>query len=352
MTIQELMQQTFQMGASDLHILVGVPPSVRIHGTLMPLPNLPVLDTETAKVLVESLMSEEQKKRFAENKELDMSYSLSGVGRFRVNIYWQKKTMAAALRTIKEKAPTIDELRLPKICHQFTTLKQGFILVTGPTGSGKSSTLSAIIEEINQVRAEHIVTIEDPIEFVYQSKKSMISQRELGEDTESWANALKAVLREDPDVVLVGEMRDPETMAAAITVAETGHLVFATLHTNSASQTIDRIIDSFPESQQNQIRMQLSNSLEAVFSQRLVPTINGDGRIPAAEVLVATPAVKNTIREGKTHQLDSIIQTSSEVGMMTLETSLAYWVNQGVISFDKAREFSLRPADLGRLVNR
>jgi twitching motility protein PilT len=351
MTIQELLQHTLDKDASDLHLIVGSPPTLRIHGELAPLESEPVLDAKTAEVHILGTMNKEQQTRYLATRELDYSISLPGKGRFRANAYFQKQTMALACRSISEVIPTIDSLKLPKICHTFATLKQGFVLVTGPTGSGKSSTLAAIIDEINASRAEHIVTIEDPMEFIYKNNRSVISQRELGSDTLTWGGALKSVLREDPNVVLVGEMRDPETMSAAITVAETGHLVFATLHTNSAAQTVDRIIDSFPEDQQAQIRMQLSNSLEAVFSQRLVPAIAG-GRVVAAEVLVATPAVRNTIREAKTHQLDSIIQTSAELGMMTLETSLAYWINQGVVDFAKAREISMRPAELERLLRR
>ena len=349
MTIQELMQLAFSKNASDLHIVAGSPPTLRIHGVLTVVEGFQPLAPEQTSEYVLGVLNNEQKEKYLKEKELDFSIAVPGLGRFRANAYTQRRSMALNLRTIKEKIPTIEELRLPKICHTFANLRQGFILVCGPTGHGKSSTLAAIIEEINQTRASHIVTIEDPVEFVYKNQKSIISQRELGWDTLSWGAALKSALREDPDVVLVGEMRDPQTMAAAITVAETGHLVFATLHTNSAAQTIDRIIDAFPEDQQGQVRMQLASSLEAVFSQRLVPAKQG-GRVPAAEVLVATPAIRNVIRESKTHQIDTIIQTSSEMGMMTLETSLAYWVNQGVIDFDQAREFCLRPADLVRLV--
>ena len=345
-----LMTTTFKMGASDLHLITGSPPTIRVHGTLRSIENTEVLNAKQIEQLVFAILSEEQQHKLVKFRELDFSVALDGVGRFRANAYWQKQSLALALRAIAERIPSIDELKLPSVCHQFARLRQGFVLVTGPTGHGKSTTLAAVIEEINQNRTEHIVTIEDPVEYVYSNRGSLISQREMGDDTLTWSGALRSVLREDPDVVLVGEMRDPETIAAAMTVAETGHLVFATLHTNSAAQTIDRIVDSFPEDQQNQVMMQLSNSLEAVFSQRLVPTADGAGRVPAAEVLVATPAVRNNIREGKSHQLDSIIQTSSELGMMTLESSLANWVNQGVVSFEKAREFSLRPADLSRLV--
>ena len=350
MTIQELMTTTFKSQASDLHLVVGSPPTMRIHGHLQPVENVAELTPEMTQEMVFAVLTEDQKTKLLKYRELDFSIALEGIGRFRANAYWQKQSLALALRSITETIPTIDGLKLPSVCHQFAKLRQGFILVTGPTGHGKSTTIAAILEEINRSRNEHIVTIEDPIEFVYSNRGSLVSQRELGDDTLSWGAALKSVLREDPNVVLVGEMRDPETMAAAMTVAETGHLVFATLHTNSAAQTVDRIVDSFPEDQQNQIRLQLSNSLEAVLTQRLIPTKEGTGRVPATEVLVATPAVRNTIREGKTHQLDSIIQTSSEMGMMTLEASLAYWVNQGVVEFERAREYSLRPADLTRLV--
>jgi len=349
-TMQNLLTTTFSKGASDLHLISGSPPTVRVHGELRPVENAQKLTAQETEQMVFSLLDEAQRNKLVKYRELDFSVVLEGIGRFRANAYWQKQSVSLALRAISERIPAIDELKLPAVCHQFARLRQGFVLVTGPTGHGKSTTLAAIIEEINQTRTEHIVTIEDPVEFVYSSRSSLVSQREMGDDTLTWAAALKSVLREDPNVVLVGEMRDPETMSAAMTVAETGHLVFATLHTNSAAQTIDRIVDGFPEDQQNQVMMQLSNALEAVLSQRLVPTKGGTGRIPVTEVLVATPAVRNTIREGKSHQLNSIIQTSSELGMMTLESSLAYWVNQGVLDFEKAREFSLRPADLTRLV--
>lgn len=349
MTIQELMQTAFEKESSDLHIIAGSPPTLRIDGQLVPLTDQELTGEQTQELVLQ-LINEQQKNKLWETRELDFSTELEGVGRFRANAYWQKKSLAIALRTISDKIPTIDELRLPKICYQLSQLRQGFVLVTGPTGHGKSSTLAAIIGEINSKRSEHIVTIEDPIEFVYKSNKSIISQREMGEDTLSWPGALKSALREDPDVVLVGEMRDPETMQAALTVAETGHLVFATLHTNSASQTVDRIVDSFPEEQQGQVKIQLAATLEAVVSQRLVPAIDG-GRVPAAEILVGTPAVRNNIREGKTHQLDSVIQTSAEMGMASLEASLAYWVKQNVVSLETARGYAVRPGDLDRLVS-
>ncbi|MFC1653232.1 type IV pilus twitching motility protein PilT [Patescibacteria group bacterium] len=345
----KLLQMVVDKKASDLHMVVGTPPTLRIEGRLTPVEGMSLLTVEQSTEFVQSLLTPEQKEIYANNKELDFSYRFGDLGRFRVNVYHQKGSPAASLRLIPPKVPTINELRLPSIVHNFTQLRQGLILCTGPTGHGKSSTLASIIEEINQSRAEHIVTIEDPIEFVYSPQKSIISQRELHNDTHSWDVALRSALREDPDIVLVGEMRDYETIAAAITVAETGHVVLATLHTNSAAQTIDRIIDVFPEHQQSQVRMQLSNSLEVVLSQRLIPTVEGK-RVPATEVLLGNSAVRNTIREGKSHQIDNIIQTSSEVGMMTLETSLAYWVKNGTVSMDVAKEHALRPTELVRLV--
>jgi len=349
MTINELLDITIQNKASDLHIISGFPPMIRIDGTLLPMELKPVLTPDNNKELIFSLLSDQQKDLFLVNKEVDFSFDYGEKGRFRINTYFEKGKMAAALRFLPAKISTIDELRLPKAIHQMTQLRNGFVLVTGPTGHGKSSTLAAIIEEINLTRKEHILTIEDPIEYIYHGKKSIISQRELHADTHSWEIALRSALREDPDIVLVGEMRDFETIAAALTVAETGHLVFATLHTNSAAQTIDRIVDVFPEHQQSQIRMQLSNCLEAVISQRLLPAIGG-GRIPATEILLATPAVKATVREGKTHLIDNIIQTSTELGMMTLETSLASWVKQGKLALETALPWSLRPEQLMRLV--
>lgn len=349
MIIKDLLKIVVDRGASDLHLVVGAPPVIRVDGKLRPIPETPILTPDVNKNLVLSLVNEEQKDLLLVNKELDFSYSFQNFGRFRINAYFQRGSLSAALRLIPAKVPTIEELNLPKICHQFAQLRQGFILVTGPTGHGKSSTLAAIIDEINKNRAEHIVTIEDPIEYTYQQGKSIISQRELHQDTHSWEVALRSILREDPDVVLIGEMRDYETIAAALTIAETGHLVFATLHTNSAAQTIDRIVDVFPEHQQPQIRLQLAATLEAVFSQRLLPAIE-KGRYPAVEVLLATSAVRNLIREGKTHQIDNVIQTSADLGMMTLEMNLSTLVNQGKISLEVAKEYSLRPQQLMRYV--
>jgi len=335
--------------ASDLHLLVGVPPCLRVHGELIFLPVGEVLNKSDTEEMIFSVLSEEQKELLTNNKEIDFSFEFTGKGRFRVNVYYQKGSLAAALRFIPLEIKTIDQLGLPKICHEFANLKQGFVLVTGPTGHGKSTTLAAIISEILANRSCNVITIEDPIEFVFESKKSLVSQRELHHDTYSWVAALRSVLREDPDVVLVGEMRDYDTIAAALTIAETGHLVFSTLHTNSASQTVERIIDAFPDESKNQVRMQLSTSLEAVFSQRLVPTIT-PGRTMAHEVMVGSPAIKTAIREGKTHMIDNIIQTSAGLGMINLETSLVKLVNEGKVTLETARLYALRPEEISRLL--
>lgn len=349
MMIQELLKYVLDTGSSDLHLVVGSPPGVRNQGRLSFIPNTPPLSDEEIGRMILATMSQPQKEKLQLEREIDYSYSFSGVARFRVNAYYQKGVLAAAFRYISATVPTIDELGLPQICHTFSQLHKGFILVTGPTGMGKSSTLAAIIEEINITRAEHIITIEDPIEFVFENKKSIISQREVGGDTKSFHRALKSTLRQDPNVVLIGEMRDFVTMKMAMTTAETGHLVFSTLHTNSAAQTVDRIIDSFSQDQQPQIRSQLANSLEAVFSQRLIPTKDGK-RVTAYEVMVATPAVKSNIREGKTHQIDNVIQTSSEVGMIMLENTLANLVNRGVVDREVAYKYCNYPTVLARLI--
>lgn len=354
MDIKELLQITVKNGASDLHLLPGISPAIRIDGVITPLETFSPLTKEDVEQMVFSIIVPEQKELLITNKELDFSVGFGSgeygdLGRFRVNAYYQSGVLCAALRFLPPEIRTVDELSLPKVCHEFAVLKQGFILVTGPTGHGKSTTIAAIINEINQSRAVHILTIEDPIEYVYPKGKSIISQRELGLDTHSWTMALKSALREDPDVVVIGEMRDPDTMAAAITIAETGHLVFSTLHTNSAAQSIDRIIDSFPSHQQNQIKIQLSATLKGIISQRLIPKITG-GRIVAPEILVATGAVATNIREGKTHLINSIIQTSQDVGMITLETSLAHLVLSGTISLDVAKAYANNSDELSHLI--
>jgi twitching motility protein PilT len=348
MNIHDMLQMVIDRKGSDLHIVVGSPPSLRVDGALVAIEGSPILKREHAELLIHPLMTQEQKDYVVVNKEVDFGYQFKDQGRFRVNVYYELGSISAALRLIPTKIRTIDELQLPPVFHTFTQFRQGLVLLTGPTGEGKSTTLAAMIEEINQTRAEHVLTIEDPIEYVYQPQKSIISQREIHQDTHSWEIALRSALREDPDVVLVGEMRDYETIAAAITVAETGHLVLATLHTNSAAQTVDRIIDVFPEHQQAQVRQQLSMTLQAIISQRLVPMSAG-GRIAATEVLLANSAIRNLIREGKTYQIDSVMQTSSEQGMLLLETSLMQWVQRGAISMEVARQYALRPEEFDRI---
>lgn len=355
MDIHELLNLTIKNDASDLHLLVGIPPALRIDGTLRYLSNYDPMSATQITEMIYTLLSEDQKNLFLKQKELDFSFGFGGgtfgnLGRFRANIYYQRGYVSAAFRFLHPDIRTVEELHLPNAISSFSDLKQGFILVTGPTGHGKSTTIAAIINEINVKRAAHILTIEDPIEYIYPSGKSIVSQREVNIDTVSWDNALRSALREDPDVVLVGEMRDPETISAAITIAETGHLVFSTLHTNSAAQSIDRIIDSFPSDQQSQIKVQLAATLKGVVSQRLLPTING-GRIPAVEVLIGNSAIANNIREGKTHLIDSIIQTSQDQGMMTLESSLAALVLNGSISLDTAKSYTLKLEELVRLVS-
>lgn len=354
MEFNQLLEKAIQTNASDLHILVGIPPVYRINGMLQQLSTVPPLTEQQVEQMIFPILSPAQKEMFLTNRALDFSYGYGGgnfgdKGRFRVNLYYQRSTLAGAFRLLPPKVKTIEELLLPQICHKLATLKQGFVLITGPTGHGKTTTIASIVNEINMTTAANILSIEDPIEYVYPKGKSIISQRELGHDTLSWAEGLKSALREDPDVVVVGEMRDPESIASAITIAETGHLVLSTLHTNSASQTVDRIIDSFPEAQQNQVRIQLASTLEAVISQRLIPTIDG-GRVVATEILLATNAIKANIREGKTHLIDSTIETASEDGMMALESSLATLVKNGKVSLDIAQAYALRPDTLARLM--
>jgi len=351
MDIKQMLQMAVDQKASDLHLVVGTPPILRVDGVLFPIPQMGILTPDLTTELIKSVLVGEQMERLTVNKEIDFGLAFSDKARFRVNAYMQKGSWAAAFRRIPLEIPTIDGLGLPKILHNFTGIKQGLVLVTGPTGHGKSTTLAAMLNEINTTHADHILTIEDPIEFVFRPIKSVVTQREMHNDTHSWSVALRSALREDPDVVLVGEMRDFETIAATLTVAETGHLVFATLHTNSAAQTIDRIVDVFPEEQQGQVRLQLSNVIEAVFSQRLVPAVPS-GRTAAYEIMLGSTAIKTAIREGKTHQIDSIIQTSAEVGMRTLDTTLASLVQTGKITVDTAQQYSLRPEELNRLIRK
>lgn len=355
MDIRELLTLTIKNRASDLHLLVGLPPSFRIDGVLRPLSTYPPLRSEDVEMMVYALLTPEQKELLLANKELDFSVGFGAnggtaeQGRFRINAYFQKGYLSAAFRFLAPSVRTIEDLNLPKVCHEFAKLKQGFVLVTGPSGHGKSSTLASILNEINLTRATHILTIEDPIEYIYPKGISIISQREMATDTHSWELALRSALREDPDVVLIGEMRDPETMQAAITLAETGHVVFSTLHTNSAAQSIDRIVDAFPADQRPQIRIQLAATLKGIISQRLLPRIGG-GRIPAVEILLGTPAVASNIRDGKSHLIDSVIQTSKDAGMITIDDSLSDLVRNGLVTLDDAKAYSLRETELLRMV--
>ncbi|MEK7571360.1 MAG: type IV pilus twitching motility protein PilT [Patescibacteria group bacterium] len=355
MTIQDLLSLTIKNKASDLHLLVNMQPTLRIDGILRYLTNYPALTGEMIETMVFSLLTPEQKELLLTNKELDFSFGYGATsttaetGRFRVNAYFQRGYLSAAFRFLAPRVLSIEELGLPRICHDFANMRQGFVLVTGPTGHGKSSTLAAILNEINTTRSSHILTIEDPIEFVYPRANSIVSQREMGSDTHSWTMALRSALREDPNVVLIGEMRDPETMQAAITLAETGHLVFSTLHTNSAAQSIDRIVDSFPSDQRPQVRIQLAATLKGIISQRLLPKIGG-GRVVAAEILLGTPAIASNIREGKSHLIDSVIQTSKDIGMITIDEALSSLVKNGIIALDDAKSFALREGELDRLV--
>lgn len=353
MLIEELLEAAVGKGASDIHISAGLPAVFRIDGKLVRT-NMEALTSENVESLVFPILNNEQRRKLEQDWELDLSYGIHGLGRFRVNVYKNNGTYAAAFRTINTQVPTFESLGLPAIVRKITEKPRGLILVTGPTGSGKSTTLASMVDFINENRNEHILTIEDPVEFVHKSKKSIVHQRELGQDTRSFANALKSALREDPDIILVGEMRDLETISLAITAAETGHLVMGTLHTSSASQTIDRIIDVFPQGQQQQVRVMLSNSLAAVFSQTLLPKLDeaGEkkGRVMAQEIMVVNGAIANLIREGKTAQLYSAMQTGAAQGMQTLETALANLYKKNLITAEDALAKSSRPDELKRLI--
>lgn len=348
--IEVLLEEVIKKKASDLHLQVGLPPYLRIDGKLLPVSGgIDPLTEETIESLVFAILDEDQKQILLKDKEFDFSFAFGDLGRFRVNAFHERGNLAAALRLIPNELLTIEQLGLPQVVNKFAEYPRGLVLVTGPTGSGKSTTLAALLHKINTERSEHIVTIEDPIEFTHKSIKSVVVQREVHYDTYSFSAALRSSLRQDPDVVLIGEMRDLETIASAITIAETGHLVFATLHTNSAAQSIDRMIDVFPPHQQGQIRTQLSNILMAVCSQRLIPTIGG-GRVAAAEILVATPAVRNIVREGKTHQLEAVIQTGAEHGMQSMDKTLVELIHNGTITYDDARMVAVDLEELDRLM--
>jgi twitching motility protein PilT len=346
----EILKQTVELNASDLHMTVGAPPMIRVRGELRALDNYPALNSKDTRDLIYGILSNDQRKRLEQEWQVDFSYSVPNHGRFRVNAYMQRASLGAAFRLIPSEIKSVDQLGLPPIIHDFVKKPRGFVLVTGPTGSGKSTSLAAMIDEINQTRKEHILTIEDPIEFLHRHKSCVVNQREIGNDAQSFGLGLKAALRQDPDVILVGEMRDLDTISTALTAAETGHLVFATLHTQDTAQTIDRIIDVFPPHQQQQVRVQLSVALQGIVTQQLLPTADGAGRVACCEVLSLTPAVRNLIREGKTHQIHSVLQTSGAQGMQSMDAALAQLVRSGKITRELAEQRSSTPEELRRLM--
>lgn len=347
--IELLLEEVIKKKASDLHLQVGLPPMLRVDGSLVPVASTEPLNEEAVEALVFAILDEDQKQILLKDKEFDFSFAFGDLGRFRVNAFHERGNLAAALRLIPNEILSIEQLGLPTIVNKFADYPRGLVLFTGPTGSGKSTSLAAIIHRINNERSAHIVTIEDPIEYTHKSIKSVIVQREVHYDTYSFSAALRSSLRQDPDVVLIGEMRDLETISSAITIAETGHLVLATLHTNNAAQSIDRMIDVFPPHQQPQIRAQLANMLMAICSQRLIPAIGG-GRMAAAEILIATPAVRNIIREGKSHQLEAVIQTGAEYGMQSMDKTLVNLIHNGTITYDEARNYAVDLEELDRLM--
>ena len=349
--LDELLLAAAKQNASDLHLSVGRKPTLRIDGVLIGLQREAVLTPESMDGLVSALLTPEQKEIFFKDKQFDFAYSFEDKARFRANVFFQRGYMAAALRLIPAHIQTIEDLRLPPILHDFARLSQGFVLVVGPAGHGKSTTVAAILDEINHQRTDHVITVEDPIEYLFVQDRCIISQREVNNDTLSFHDALKTLLRQDPDVVMIGEMRDRESISTAMTAAETGHLVFSTLHTNSASQTIDRIIDSFPADQQGQVVSQLAATLVGIISERLVPRIDG-GRAPAVEIMLVNSAIKNLIRERKTYQIDLVIETSMQEGMTSLNRSLANLIRQKEISLENAELYSLNPSELRILLER
>src|SRR5215475_13061914 len=336
--------------ASDVHITAGFPPAIRDKGKIKPMEGFPVLGGQETREVVYSILNDDQRKRFENHKQLDFAYAIPGVARFRVNCFFQRGAVSAAFRLVPQEIPALDTLGTPTVLRDLTQKPRGFVLVTGPTGSGKSTTLAAMIDVINSDREDHILTIEDPIEFLHRHKKSIVNQREVGADAQDFALGLRAALRQDPDVILVGEMRDLETISTALTAAETGHLVFATLHTQSTAQTVDRMIDVFPPEQQGQVRTQLSIALQGIVTQQLLPTADGMGRTVATEVLVPTPAIRNLIREGKTHQIYAAVQTSGAVGMQTMDADLARLVRAGRVTRALAEQRASVPEELKRLI--
>ncbi len=346
----EVLHQMVEAKASDVHITAGFPPAVRDKGHIKAMEGFPELNSQQTREIVYGILNDDQRKRFENNKQLDFAYAIPGVARFRVNCYFQRGSVSAAFRLVPQEIPSLGSLGVPEILRDLTRKPRGFVLVTGPTGSGKSTTLAAMIDAINLEREDHILTIEDPIEFLHHHKKSIVNQREIGADAPDFALGLRAALRQDPDVILVGEMRDLETVSTALTAAETGHLVFATLHTQSTAQTVDRIIDVFPPEQQGQVRTQLSIALQGIVTQQLLPTADGRGRVVACEVLIPTPAIRNLIREGKTHQIYAALQTSGAVGMQTMDADLARLVRGGAITRQLAEQRASVPEELKRLL--
>ncbi len=351
-SIDDLLEQMVARNASDLHVTTNTPPAVRVRGEIERLDGYEPLTSEDTQTLLYRILSSERQKQLEIKRQLDFSHSIPGLARFRVNVYFQKESVGAAFRLIPEELKTLEELGIPKTLHQLAEKPRGLVLVTGPTGSGKSTTLAALIDEINRNRAEHILTVEDPIEFLHRHKKCIVNQREIGPDAVSFAEALKAALRQDPDVILVGEMRDLETISTALTAAETGHLVFGTLHTQSAPSTIDRIIDVFPPEGQEQVRIMIANSLQGVVTQTLLPTADGTGRTPALEILLPDDAVRNLIRQGKVEQIYSVMQTNTSRGMQTMEQALADLIQRRVVSFEEGLSRSSRPAQLIGILER
>ncbi len=348
--INEMLEEVLVRGASDLHITVGAPPVMRINGVLQRIEEYPRLTGNDTRDMIYSILTARQREQLEANLEYDLSYSVPGSARFRVNAYFQRNSLGAAFRIIPYRIKTVEELNMPPVIKDLTQLPRGFVLVTGPTGQGKSTTLAAIIDLINETRNDHIITVEDPIEFLHVHKRCIINQREVGADTHSFGNALKYVLRQDPDVILVGEMRDLETISTALTSAETGHLVFATLHTQDAPQTIDRIIDVFPTYQQAQVRIQLAGTTQAIITQQLLPTRDGKGRVPAVEIMIATSAIRNMIREGKTHQIYSAMQAGGQYRMQTMDHSIAALYKNGIVSFEVAMARCANRDEMQRLI--